>query len=111
MTTLLVLCLSLAVQTLALAASGGHRFLSAEDLVQQIVKNQTTVDSFHDEVKSESGPHMRLNLVSLFPTWLDFTEETQLYGGFLIYLCVFVYTCLLLAVVIDSYFGKLHATH
>lgn len=112
MTALLVLCLSLAGQTLALAASSSHRFLSADDLVQQIVQNQTTLDSFSSDVKLESGPveekgRMRLNLVNLFPKWLDFTEETQIKGSFLIYLCIFVYSCLLLAVVIDSYFGKL----
>lgn len=106
---LLVLCLCLAGQTVALANDGAHRFLSAEDLVQQIVKNQTTVESFLDVTKSENGPdekreHMRLNLVSLFPKWLDFTEDGQITGGFIIHLCLFVYSCLLLAVVIDSYF-------
>lgn len=107
---LLVLCLCLAGQTVALANDGAHRFLSAEDLVQQIVKNQTTVESFLDVTKPENGPdekreHLRLNLVSLFPKWLDFTEEGQITGGFIIHLCLFVYSCLLLAVVIDSYFG------
>ena len=79
-----------------------HHFLSADDLVQQIVHNQTNPIAAlnHNESKHIK---LRLNLLDSFP--VDFMSyRTRLNGGFLVHLCIFIYCCVLLAVVIDSYF-------
>ena len=87
-----------------------HHFISADDLVHQIVLNQTTIktgnNSFAAVAPNKSSANhsrLRLNLVNSFPP--DFMSyEVRRNGGFVVHLCIFVYLCLLLAVVIDSYF-------
>ncbi|KAJ6221512.1 hypothetical protein RDWZM_000057 [Blomia tropicalis] len=94
--------------------ASAHKFISSDDLVHQIIFNQTSIvtskpivavqSTTSKIIEQQRNNHgVRVNLVNSFPPDI-MSYESRLGGGFVVHLAIYIYLCLLLAVIIDSYF-------